>query len=63
MKKTARLATAVQTCPGCKATSLVPADPDLQPVSCALCNYPLRMVRDYLSNVFAMEYSDLHETA
>lgn len=55
--------TTTQTCPGCKAVSLVPADPDLQPTSCAHCNYPIRMVRDYVSNVFAIEYSDRREIA
>ena len=55
--------TTIQTCPGCKAVSLIPADPDLQPVSCTLCNYPIRMVRDYVSSVFAIEYSERREIA
>ena len=56
-------ATTTQTCPGCKAVSLVSADPDLQPTSCALCNYPIRLVRDYIGGVFAIEYSDRREIA
>lgn len=51
-------ATTTQTCPGCKAVSLVPADPDLQPTSCTLCNYPIRIVRDYICTVFACEYCE-----
>lgn len=62
MKKPSATATS-QTCPGCKAVSLVPADPDLQPTSCALCNYPIRMVRDYISSVFAVEYSERRDVA
>lgn len=56
-------ATTTQTCPGCRAVSLVPADPDLQPTCCTFCNYPIRMVRDYVSSVFAIEYSERREIA
>ena len=56
-------ATTSQTCPGCKAVSLIPADPDLQPTACALCNYPIRIVRDYISSVFAVEYSERRDVA
>ena len=62
MKKTS-LSTTAQTCPGCKAVSLVPADPDLQPTSCALCNYPIRMVRDYISCALAIEYTQQRDIA
>ncbi len=55
--------TTTQTCPGCKAVSLVSADPDLQPTSCSMCNYPIRMVRDYISSALAIEYTDRREIA
>ena len=55
--------TTSQTCPGCHAVSIVAADPDLQPTSCSFCNYPIRMVRDYISSVFAVEYSERRDVA
>ena len=50
----------IHTCPGCKANYAIPADPDLQPISCGLCRYPIREVRDSIATIFAIEYAERH---
>lgn len=45
-------------CPGCKAIYAISADPDRQPLTCSFCNYPIRMVRDFISNIFALNYAE-----
>lgn len=45
-------------CPGCKASYAISADPDEQPLACFYCNYPMRMVRDFISSIFALDYAE-----
>ena len=52
------LNTLTHTCPGCKASYSISVDPDLQPVSCKLCDYPIREVRDSIATIFAIEYAE-----
>jgi hypothetical protein len=46
------------TCPGCKAVYSISVDPEEQPLSCTLCNFPIRQVRDSIATIFALEYAE-----
>lgn len=46
------------TCPGCKAVYSISADPELQPIVCKLCNFPIREVRDLIATIVTIEYAE-----